>query len=209
MNNKILFYSAIFVAGLTAFYMSRLFFSVFHGKKQQYHHEPHEAPWTMTVPLIFLAIGAAVSGFIPFHNLVTSDSKPFETEFHLGIALPAILIAVAGIAIAYVFYFRESNLPDRVASSMKGFYKAAYQKFYIDEVYLFITQKIIFNRVSKPIAWFDRHIVDGTMNGLSYVTNEVSGRIRGFQSGQLQQYAWVFVSGAVALALAFIYLWTI
>jgi NADH-quinone oxidoreductase subunit L len=47
------------------------------------------------------------------------------------------------------------------------------------------------------------------MNGVSYVTNSVSDRIKGFQSGQLQQYAWVFVSGAVALALAFIYLWTL
>jgi len=46
------------------------------------------------------------------------------------------------------------------------------------------------------------------MNGVSYVTNEVSGRIKNFQSGQLQQYAWVFVTGAIGLALAFIYLWT-
>jgi NADH-quinone oxidoreductase subunit L len=207
MNNKILFFNAIFVAGLTAFYMSRLFFRVFFGKDQHYHHEPHEAHWTMTVPLMLLSLGAMFAGFVPFSKLVTSDGKPFETEFHLGIALPAILVGVLGIGIAYIFYFKESDLPGRIGAGLKGFYRAAFHKFYIDEVYLFITKKIIFNNVSRPIAWFDRHIVDGSMNGISYVTNQVSDRIKGLQSGQLQQYAWVFVSGVIALALAFIYLW--
>jgi NADH-quinone oxidoreductase subunit L len=78
----------------------------------------------------------------------------------------------------------------------------------MDELYLFITKKIIFNHISRPIAWFDRHIVDGTMNGVAFITNEASERIKKFQSGQLQQYALVFVSGAVLLALLFIYLWT-
>ncbi len=209
MNNKLLFINAVFVAGLTAFYMSRLFFSVFHGVKREYHHVPHEAPWTMTVPLLFLALGAAIAGFLPFHELVTSDNKPFATELHLGIAIPASLVAIAGIAVAYIFYFRENNLPERTAKALKGLYTASFHKFYIDEVYLFITKRIIFNYISRPVAWFDRHIVDGTMNGFSYLTNEVSGRIKSFQSGQLQQYAWVFVTGAIALALAFIYLWTI
>ena len=208
MNNKVLFYNAIFVAGLTAFYMSRLFFSIFHGKKPQYHHVPHEAPWTMTVPLIFLALGAAVTGFIPFQDLVTSDGKPFEAAFHPAIAVPAVIAGLLGIGIAYLFYFRETNLPERVAGTLKGFYTAAYHKFYVDELYLFITRKIIFNYISRPIAWFDRHIVDGSMNGFYYLTNEISARIRGLQSGQLQQYAWIFVTCAIALALVFIYLWT-
>jgi len=107
-----------------------------------------------------------------------------------------------------VFYRKETNIPEKISAALGGFYRAAYRKFYMDELYLFITKKIIFNHVSRPIAWFDRHIVDGSMNGISYVTNEVSTRIKSFQSGQLQQYAWVFVTGAIALALAFIYLWT-
>jgi NADH-quinone oxidoreductase subunit L len=78
----------------------------------------------------------------------------------------------------------------------------------VDELYLFITKKIIFNHISRPVAWFDRHIVDGTMNGISYVTNQASNRIRGFQSGQLQHYALAFISGAIVLALVFIYFWT-
>ena len=66
----------------------------------------------------------------------------------------------------------------------------------------------MFNYVSRPVAWFDRHIVDGTMNQLAYVTNVASDKIKGFQSGQLQQYALAFISGVIALALLFIYLWT-
>jgi NADH-quinone oxidoreductase subunit L len=77
----------------------------------------------------------------------------------------------------------------------------------MDEVYLFVTKKIIFRYISAPIAWFDRHIVDGTMNSIAFVTQVVSFRIRGFQSGQLQKYGFVFVSGAIFLALLLIYLW--
>ena len=74
-NNWILFAVEYAVAGLTAFYMFRLYFSIFWGKETHYHHTPHEAPATMTIPLIVLAIGAAISGFIPFNKLVTSDGK--------------------------------------------------------------------------------------------------------------------------------------
>ena len=104
-------------------------------------------------------------------------------------------------------YKKESAIPDKLVATLKYSYKWAYNKFYIDEVYLFITKKIIFRYISAPIAWFDRHIVDGTMNSIAYVTQVVSFRIRRFQSGQLQEYAFVFVSGAILLALLLIYLW--
>ena len=77
----------------------------------------------------------------------------------------------------------------------------------MDEVYLFVTKKIIFRYISAPVAWFDRHVVDGTMNAIASVTQGVSFRIRGFQSGQLQKYAFVFITGAIMLAILFIYLW--
>ncbi|MEI6898233.1 MAG: NADH-quinone oxidoreductase subunit L [Bacteroidota bacterium] len=195
------------VSGLTAFYMFRLYYLIFWGKETHYHHTPHEAPLVMTIPLMFLAVGAIFAGFIPFAKLVTSDGLPFESHLEMWIAIPAVLVGVIGILVATVLYRKETTVPETVSKSLGGFYKAAYRKFYIDEVYLFITKKILFNFVSRPVAWFDRHIIDGSMNGISFVTNQVSDRIRGFQSGQIQQYAWVFVSGALALALAFIYLW--
>jgi NADH-quinone oxidoreductase subunit L len=206
-HNKALFAVEYAVAGITAFYMFRLYFNIFWGEERHYHHTPHEAPATMTVPLIVLAAGAAFSGFIPFNELVTSDSKPFESHIELTVAIPSVLIALTGIAVAYILYSRKSLAPDRLAATFKNAYKWSYNKFYIDEVYLFVTKKIIFRYISEPIAWFDRHIVDGTMNAIASVTQIVSFRIRDLQSGQLQKYAFAFVSGAVLLALVLIYLW--
>jgi NADH-quinone oxidoreductase subunit L len=195
------------VAGLTAFYMFRLYFSIFWGKETHYHHTPHEAPAVMTVPLVILAIGSVFAGFLPFSDLVTSDGKPFETHIELGIAIPSVLIGLAGIGLAFLMYRKESGLPDRVASAFSLGYRWAYNKFYIDEIYLFITKKIIFGYISVPVAWFDRHVVDATMNLIARITNVASYSIREFQSGQIQKYAYVFVSGAVMLAFLLIYLW--
>jgi NADH-quinone oxidoreductase subunit L len=206
-HNKFLFAVEYAVAGVTAFYMFRLYFNIFWGNDRQYHHTPHEAPFTMTFPLMFLALGSIFTGFIPFNELVTSDGKPFETELELIVAVPSVLIGLLGIGIAWLMYKRETDLPDRLAKTLKYSYKWSYNKFYIDEVYLFVTKKVIFRYISTPIAWFDRHIVDGTMNSIAALTQGVSYRIREFQSGQLQKYAFVFVTGAVMLALLLIYLW--
>jgi len=207
-HDKVLFFVEYFVAGLTAFYMFRLYFSVFWGKEPHYHHKPHEAPATMTIPLIFLALASIFTGFIPFTELVTTDGVPFHAHIDWGIALPSIGIGVLGILGAMVMYRRETNLPEKMAANLKYLYRWSYNKFYIDEVYLFITKKIIFRYISRPVAWFDRHMVDGAMNGMAGLTNLISFKIRGFQSGQVQKYAFVFVTGALALALVFIYLWT-
>jgi NADH-quinone oxidoreductase subunit L len=88
-----------------------------------------------------------------------------------------------------------------------GLYRAAYKKFYIDEIYLFITKKIIFNIIGRPAAWIDRNIVDGLMNGLANSTATVSGWIKGIQSGKVQNYVIYFFGGVVALAIVFLYWW--
>lgn len=206
-HNKILFAVEYAVAGLTAFYMFRLYFSIFWGSETQYHHTPHEAPAIMTIPLIILAAGSVLTGFIPFSELVTTDGKPFETHIEWSVAVPSVLIALAGISAAFILYRRKNTIPDRIAGTLKNTYRLAYNKFYIDELYLFITRKIIFRYISAPVAWFDRHIVDGTMNAIASVTQAVSFRIRSFQSGQLQKYAFIFVTGAVTMVIIFIWLW--
>jgi NADH-quinone oxidoreductase subunit L len=207
-KNMYIFILGLIISALTAFYMFRLYFSIFWGKQQHYHQPPHEAPKVMTIPLMLLSLGAIFAGLLPFASFVTSDGKPLITHIDFTVAIPAIMVGVLGALTAMVFYWKETNIPEKISIALGGFYTTVYHKFYIDEIYLFITKKILFNYVSRPVAWFDRHIVDGSMNGISYVTNEVSARIKGLQSGQLQQYAWVFVTSAVALALAFIYLWT-
>jgi NADH-quinone oxidoreductase subunit L len=206
-HNKVLFALEYIVAGLTAFYMFRLYFNIFWGKETHYHHTPHEAPATMTIPLIILAIGSVFAGLIPFNQLVTSDGKAFESEIEWIVAIPSVLIGLVGIIVAWVMYKKETSIPDKLAATFKYSYKWAYNKFYMDEVYLFVTKNIIFKYISAPIAWFDRHIVDGTMNSIAFVTQVVSFRIRGFQSGQLQKYGFVFVSGAIFLVILLIYLW--
>jgi|WetSurMetagenome_2_1015567.scaffolds.fasta_scaffold21634_3 NADH-quinone oxidoreductase subunit L len=204
-HNKILFLVEYTVAGLTAFYMFRLYFGIFWNKAPHYHHEPHESPLTMTLPLIFLAVGSAFTGFIPFGRFVSADHIPFETQMHLNIAIPSVLIALTGIFVAFLFYRKENSMADRIARSFGAVYKTVYHKFYIDELYLFVTKKILFNLVSRLIAWFDRHIVDGAMNGIACVVSTTSEKIKGMQSGQIQHYALAFISGAIILVLIVLY----
>ena len=79
--------------------------------------------------------------------------------------------------------------------------------FYIDEIYLFVTKKIIFNLIGRPAAWIDKNIVDGFMNLLATSTGKISELIKGFQSGKVQNYALYFFCGILGLAVLFIYLW--
>jgi NADH-quinone oxidoreductase subunit L len=205
-HNKIIFGIQYLVAGITAFYMFRLYFNIFWSQDTHYHHAPHESPKTMTIPLVILAIASVFAGFVPFHDLVTSDGQALHTEFHAMIAIPSVLIGLAGIGLAYVLYFRKNQKPEVVAASLKGLYSAAFRKFYIDEVYLFITHKLIFNLISQPVAWFDRKIVDGTMNLVGNGTVACAGAVKKLQSGHLQLYIWFFTSGALALVLLILYL---
>lgn len=207
-SNPIIFYTDFLVAGITAFYMFRLYFNVFWGKDVNYHHTPHESPITMTFPLIFLAIASIFTGYIPFHSLVTSDGKDLETHMNFAVAIPSVAIGLIGIFVAWILYAKPKTISDKVSSKLGFFYKWAYNKFYMDELYLFVTKKIIFNLISRPVAWFDRHIIDGTMNGIAWMTSTASFNIKGLQSGQLQKYGFVFISGVLILVLVFIYLWT-
>lgn len=206
-HNKILFGIEFLVAGLTAFYMFRLYFNVFWGRSTHYHHTPHEAPATMTIPLMILAFGSVFAGFLPFHKLVTSDGLPFEAHIDYSVAIPSVLIGIAGILVALAMYRKESLIPEKMSRALGAFYRGAYHKFYIDELYLFVTKKIIFRYISQPVAWFDRNIVDGTMNLIGNTIVSTSNLIRGLQSGRLQQYAYVFVTGSVVLVIIFVYFW--
>ena len=126
---------------------------------------------------------------------------------HLTFSIAPVAIALIGILIASSLYLKENDRAEKISLSLGGLYKAAYKKFYIDELYLFITKKIIFNLIGKPAAWIDRNIVDGTMNGLAWTTGRISLMIKGVQSGRVQSYALYFFGGVVALVIVFLYLW--
>jgi NADH-quinone oxidoreductase subunit L len=207
-HNTLYFIIEYLVAGLTAFYMFRLYFGIFWGEDKKYDHTPHESPMTMAVPLILLAAASATVGFLPFSELVTSDGVGFEAHIDWMVAGASIGIGVVGILIAMAFYKKKTDLPERVSNAFGAFYRWTNNKFYIDEIYIFVTKKILFNGISKPVAWFDRNIIDGTMNLIGNSTAAFSSRIKGVQSGQIQQYAFAFVSGVIVLVLVFAYLWS-
>jgi NADH-quinone oxidoreductase subunit L len=205
--NKVVFFIALFTSGLTAFYMFRLYFSIFWRGEVHLHGEHHgEGTLSMKIPLIILGVLALIAGFVPFSQLITSDGIALETHVDLLFSLTPVAMAVIGILIAIRLYKTENNRSDGVASAFGGFYHASYKKFYVDEVYLFITKKIIFNFIGRPVAWFDKNIIDELMNQSAAITAAVSENIKGLQSGKVQGYAMYFFWGILGLSALFIYL---
>lgn len=205
-SDKLIYGIALFTAALTAFYMFRLYFSIF-WSKQSAVHSHGEGTLAMKIPLVILAACAAGAGFVPFSSLVTSNGKALETHMDMTFSIAPVGLTLIAIFLASYLYKKENDKPARLAASFDGFYQAAHKKFYVDEVYLFITKKIVFPLVGQPIAWTDKHIVDGFMNLLASITAKISELIKGVQSGKVQNYALYFFSGIAALAVLFIYLW--
>lgn len=192
------------VAGLTAFYMFRLYYLIFWWKEHETpegHHAPHDQPWTMSLPLIILAAVSCVAGFIPFGKLVSWNGHEYDfmAHFDWGVASISLAVAIIAIVIATVMYRKENDLPKRMRQALPNLWTWAHHRFYWDELYMFITHKIIFNSVCRPLAWFDRHIIDGTMDAFAALTNKASNLIKPLQSGQVQMYVWIYIIGALLL----------
>jgi len=213
-HNPTIYWIALITSGLTAFYMFRLYFNIFWNKEHHPHGEHSstadrhgEGGFAMMMPLLLLAIGAAAAGFIPFGHFVSSDGNVLENKFHLEFSIAPVALGLIGIFTAMWLYKKQNDKPDKIAASLNGLYKAAYHKFYIDELYLFITKKILFNLIGRPAAWIDKNIVDGLINATGNTTLFISEKIKGFQSGKVQQYAIYFLAGVIGLAVLFIYIW--
>jgi NADH-quinone oxidoreductase subunit L len=212
-HNSAIYYVALITSGITAFYMFRLYFSIFWSDKspsisERGWGEVHgEGSFAMKLPLIILAVGAATAGFIPFGHFVSSDGTKLESVFHLSFSIAPVALALIGIFTAMWLYKTQNDKPGKIASSLSGLYKAAYHKFYIDEIYLFVTKKIVFNLIGPPAAWIDKNIVDGLMNGIAAGTGKISTALKGIQSGKVQNYAIYFFGGIVTLVVVFLYLW--
>ena len=213
-NNMTIYWIALITSGLTAFYMFRLYFTIFWNKPHEVHGPASakatagkEGGFAMMLPLVLLAAGAAAAGFIPFGEFVSSDGKALESKFHLEFSIAPVALGLAGIFTAMWLYKKQNDNSDKIAASLNGFYNAAYHKFYIDGIYLFITKKILFNLIGRPAAWFDRNIVDGMMNLTGSAIQVISEGIKKLQSGKVQQYAIYFLAGVIILATFFIYIW--
>ena len=192
------------VAGMTAFYMFRIYFLIFHWKEHEVHEghaQPHEGPWTMSLPLIALSAISVVCGLVPFGELVTVDGHALHTHTNWTVAISSVCVALVGIGLAFKLYYKENPLPTRMKNACSGLWEAAYRRFYMDEFYQFLTHKVIFQKICKPIAWFDRHCIDGFFNLLGDLTNSCSFAIRRLQSGNVQSYVYVYLMGALLLAV--------
>ena len=200
------------VAGMTAFYMFRLYYIIFWGKSYyeadpDHRRRPQEVPFVMWGPLVFLAIISVFAGLIPFGHFVSATGESYDIHIDWSVATTSIVAAVIGISLAtWMYAGKEWPVADKLERTFPKLHKAALNRFYIDDAWQYFTHKIVFRCFSRPIAWFDRHVVDNTFNFLAWGTNEAAESIRPWQSGDVRGYATWFISGAVALLLALLLL---
>ena len=200
------------VAGMTAFYMFRLYYLIFWGKSYyeadpEHRRRPQEVPFVMWGPLVFLAVISVVAGFIPFGHFVTATGESYDIHIDWSVATTSIIAAVIGISLAtWMYAGKDWPVADKLERTFPKFHKAALNRFYIDEAWQFFTHKIVFRCFSRPIAWLDRHVVDNTFNFLAWGTNEAAESIRPWQSGDVRSYATWFITGTVALLLCLLLL---
>ena len=205
------------VAAMTAFYMFRLYYGIFWGtenKELHAHHTPHEAPAAMTFPLVFLSIitvGVGVvttlGGFLnwewaSFGKFVSAAGTIYTVHFDPQVAATSTVIAIISIALAtYIYKGEKQPIADKLYATFPRLHRWAYKRFYMDEVYQFVTHKILFRCVSRPAQWIDEKIINGLIDFTAWGANEAGETIRPWQSGDVRQYAVWFLTGAVALTL--------
>ena len=210
------------VAAMTAFYMFRLYYGIFWGtenKELHAHHTPHEAPAAMTFPLVFLSIitvGVGVvttlGGFLnwewaSFGKFVSAAGTIYTVHFDPQVAATSTVIAILSIALAtYIYKGEKQPIADKLYATFPRLHRWAYKRFYMDEVYQFVTHKILFRCVSRPAQWIDEKIINGLIDFTAWGANEAGETIRPWQSGDVRQYAVWFLTGAVALTLLLLFL---
>lgn len=187
---------------LTAFYMFRVIFVVFFGRKEAEGH-PHESPPVMTLPMWVLAILAIIAGF-PKHwfaefighagtGVESIEGPSFLPYISLGIAL-------LGIFTAYLFYETEAFSPTKVRESVKPLYRTLVKKYWMDDFYVFLYRYVMLG-LSSVCGWFDRYIVDGMVNFVSWLAVSFGRTLRRTQTGIIQDYLYGILLGIVALVI--------
>ncbi len=192
------------IAGMTSFYMFRVYYGIFWGKTNENyeHHTPHESPIAMTLPLMILAGITVVAGFIPFGHFVSSNSEIYDIHLDTQVAVTSIIVAVLSICLATWMYARPTQpVADMLQKKFSCLHRAAYKRFYMDELWLFVTKKVIFRCISTPLAWFDRHVIDQFMNFMAWATNAAGETAQPIQSGKIQSYTMWFLGGIITLTV--------
>jgi NADH-quinone oxidoreductase subunit L len=210
------------VAGafMTAFYSFRLIYLTFYGKSRVDHevaHHVHESPKVMTIPLMILAFFSITIGWIgmpgaiiPHANLFGDFLAPLfphaehaGAESHwleLSLMLFSVIVAVAGIRLAYGLYVQNTATPDRIADKFKGLYTLLLNKYKVDELYNYLFVDGLVHKVAKFLYTMgDVKIIDGFINGLANGIGTTSQRGKKLQTGYVQQYAFTMGLGLVVL----------
>lgn len=198
------------IAGMTAFYMFRLYYCIFWGKTNDNyaHHTPQESPVVMTLPLMILAAITIVAGWImPFGHFVSSNGHAYDIHLDTTVATTSIIVAVVAILISTWMYAGKTQpVAEMLKKKFSRLHYAAYKRFFMDELWLFVTKKIIFRCISTPLAWFDRHVIDQFMNFMAWGTNAAGETAQPVQSGKIQTYTMWFLGGIIILTAALILL---
>lgn len=219
VHGYILFTVALAGAFLTAFYMFRLCFVAFWGETPKSAH-PHESEFSMTFPLVILAVLSIFAGLIGNHDIAHALNIPsyaqflnpqwdHEAVFHFSIAGASVLVAGLGILSAFVLYAKRpaewtSEAHDPLRVKLGKLYTHLEHKWYIDEVWSWIVNNILF-RIAAGCAWFDRNVVDGSVDVVGFLTTRFGLVLQPVQSGRLQNYILVVFIGLLVV-LGFLYM---
>jgi len=213
------FWMGVVAAFLTAFYSWRLLIMTFHGAPRADETtmaHVHESPKVMLVPLLVLAAGALFAGYIGFEAFVGEAAADFWGQSILVLpAHPALenahyvptwvkllplIVAIAGIALAYVMYMVAPGLPAALADRFQGVHQFLLKKWYFDELYdkLFVRPAFVLGRGFWKTG--DGDLIDGIgPDGIAAATLNLARRAARLQSGYLYHYAFVMLTGVAAL----------
>jgi NADH-quinone oxidoreductase subunit L len=208
---KLVFVVGMVTAFLTALYVARMLWLTFSGAYRGQGH-PHESDAVMTTPLIVLAAGAALAGFLnsPLageNNLAgwispSNAPLPGVAEIDLPVATASILVALAGLGLGTLLYRR--GLPEReYLARVPLLYRTLEHGFYIDDLYWALIVRPVRGPLARLAVLFDRRVLDGIVDGLGSGTRRFSGVLRHLQTGQAQWYAAALFVGVVGVALIF------
>jgi NADH-quinone oxidoreductase subunit L len=222
---KFLWFLGALAALLTAFYSWRLIYLTFHGKfrgTEEQEHHIHESPPVITVPLMFLAVGAVAAGWVgippifmehgdrigEFLAPVLGHSEGHGTHaqeyFVLGVS---IFVAVAGLFVAFIMYLKKTDLPEKLASMFRPVHNLLFNKYYVDELYSKTIVKPVMKGAEKVIlGFFDKIIIEGIVNGVPALIGIFSQRIRGIQTGIISNYGVAMAIGALCIIGFFIFI---
>ena len=209
MGNFIFWAIALITAGMTAFYIFRVYFSTFIGETRSPDAHPHESPTTMVLPLIILAVFALGGGLLS--PLVDGFLAPvFGREvhhFHDGLLETiAVIAGIGGIVTAVLVYQISKDRIELMKEAFAPLYDLVFHKYYIDEIYDFL----IVNP-TKAIGAFmeekaEKQGIDFAVDEVGFQVKEVSRRISFWQSGRIRSYALNMVAGMVIILLFVVFL---